>query len=479
MSTTSTRSRWATLGAALAMVLGAGGVLTSSAAPGGTVSSFVPITPCRLFDTRPGSDNVGARSTPVAAGEVLTVQARGPSGLCNLPSDATGVALNVAIVNPTAASFLTVYPADATRPLAANLNWVAGQEPTPNAVTAALAGDGRLAFYNLAGSVDLAVDVDGYYVPSTAGPAGPQGPAGPAGPSNPITDEQIGQLRWDQDPTRNARLALVGSLNGAAFDGEHLWVAAYTVGAVHEIDPVTATVIRSVPVSGNPMGVAYDGSAIWVTRYSQSRVSKIDPASATIVATVDVGANPLAITYDGRSLWVSCVTANALAKIDPVANMLIGSVPLGASPRAMAFDGTALWVARYDANDIVRVDTTTNALGTTVAIAGHPYGMAFDGLDLWVSALTANAVARVSVATATVLTTIPTGSAPISVAFDGRYIWTANNTAAGTLSRIDITTNQPAAVALIGGGGVPYWVGFDGSNIWVTASTMLYKLHRD
>ena len=43
------------------------------------------------------------------------------------------------------------------------MNWVAGQVPTANAVTAALSGSGTLSFYNLAGNVDLAMDVVGDY----------------------------------------------------------------------------------------------------------------------------------------------------------------------------------------------------------------------------------------------------------------------------------------------------------------------------
>jgi hypothetical protein len=84
-----------------------------------------------------------------------------------IPGDAVGVALDVVIVNPSAPSYLTVFPADADRPLASNLNWVAGQAPTPNAVLADLSADGRLAFYNLAGTVDIAVDINGYFVGHT------------------------------------------------------------------------------------------------------------------------------------------------------------------------------------------------------------------------------------------------------------------------------------------------------------------------
>ena len=103
------------------LVLGivGGSVLTGSAAGTATTSTFVPITPCRLIDTRPATQ-VGPRSTPIAAQETYTATVWGTNGACDIPTTATGVSMNVAIVNPTGNSFLTVYPADASNPGTAN-----------------------------------------------------------------------------------------------------------------------------------------------------------------------------------------------------------------------------------------------------------------------------------------------------------------------------------------------------------------------
>ena len=146
------------------------GVSISGAAPfanatsSGDRSVFVPITPCRLVDTRPGSDKVGSKTSPLGPGETFTLVARGVQGNCSLPVDAVGLAMNVAVIGGTAGSFLTVFPAGSSLPLAANLNWVAGQPPTPNKVDVGLSSAGAVSFYNFAGSVDIAVDVTGYYV---------------------------------------------------------------------------------------------------------------------------------------------------------------------------------------------------------------------------------------------------------------------------------------------------------------------------
>ncbi|MEY3361583.1 MAG: hypothetical protein RL531_1302, partial [Actinomycetota bacterium] len=122
---------------ALALIIGAGGIgaIAIGAADGGTASVLVPIAPCRLVDTRPAPLTVGSRNTPIGPGQTITFQVTGTNGNCTIPTDATGIASNVTTVNPTAGSYLTVFPADAARPNASNLNWTASSPPTPNQVT--------------------------------------------------------------------------------------------------------------------------------------------------------------------------------------------------------------------------------------------------------------------------------------------------------------------------------------------------------
>ena len=165
------RSRGAAIGAAVAVSFGSGAVWMAQAA-GETpsqASSLTAITPCRLMDTRPAPGTVGPRSTPIAANQTYTVSVWGTNGNCTIPSSAVAVSLNVTVVNPTAPSYLTVFPADATRPTASNLNFGANQV-IPNAVTAKLSATGQLSFYNLAGTVNVIADIVGYYTPTaTAG----------------------------------------------------------------------------------------------------------------------------------------------------------------------------------------------------------------------------------------------------------------------------------------------------------------------
>ena len=155
----------ASVAAAVAASVVCGSLMSASASiESGDRSVYVPITPCRVMDTRPAPDNVGARSTPLAAQETHTISVLGSNGECTIPLDASAVAMNITAVNPSDASYLTVFPADATRPLASSLNWVIGQGATPNAVTSDVSADGKVSFFNNAGNVDVIADIVGYFV---------------------------------------------------------------------------------------------------------------------------------------------------------------------------------------------------------------------------------------------------------------------------------------------------------------------------
>ena len=135
--------------------------IRADAAPGDTDATFVPITPCRLVDTRPAPFRVGPNGT-FGADHTQTIAARGTNGNCTIPNDAVGLSLNVTAVDATQATFLTFWP-DGTRPTASNLNPAPGQPPTPNAVTTNLSGSGSFMVFNRFGTVHMIVDVNGYY----------------------------------------------------------------------------------------------------------------------------------------------------------------------------------------------------------------------------------------------------------------------------------------------------------------------------
>jgi hypothetical protein len=137
-----------------------GGWFTDGSDATATGGQFTGLTPARILDSRFGQGTTSA----VGANGLITVQVAGqgsvPLMTATVPPKA--VVLNVTVTNTTAASFLTVYPSDAPRPTASDLNWTAGLT-VPNLVVVKLGADGKIALYNLAGSTDVIADVVGWY----------------------------------------------------------------------------------------------------------------------------------------------------------------------------------------------------------------------------------------------------------------------------------------------------------------------------
>lgn len=122
------------------------------------IGSFVPITPCRLMDTRPGT-RINAATT---FGPAQTQSVNALDGNCTFPIDAYAIVANITGVGQTAQTFITAFPDGADRPLAATLNPTPGL-PAYNSTTIFLPASRLFNLYNNAGNVDIIVDVVGYH----------------------------------------------------------------------------------------------------------------------------------------------------------------------------------------------------------------------------------------------------------------------------------------------------------------------------
>ncbi|MGA2872555.1 MAG: CHAP domain-containing protein [Candidatus Dormibacteria bacterium] len=160
-------------------------------------SSYVSLTPYRILDTRMSGDPLGPATT-----QNLTV-----TGLDSVPSDATAVVLNVTVTEPSDASYLTVYPAGEGTPNVSNLNFSTG-ETVANLTVVAVGTNGQVTIYNSTGTVQVVVDLEGYFAVSVgSSTAGSYVALTPAR----ITDTRAGS----GDPNSGHPLTPGGSLNVA------------------------------------------------------------------------------------------------------------------------------------------------------------------------------------------------------------------------------------------------------------------------
>jgi len=170
------RSRWAAIGAAIAVTLGGGGLIGVSASNGAGQSTYTPVTPVRIMDTR-SDGKVGALDTagsgdPRQLKVTGTIATIGAGTQTVVPVGATAVSLNVTAVATETndyGGFLTVYPCG-TRPDASHMNFGSG-ETLANAVTVPISDSGNICFY-VYGKAHLLADVVGFYELSDSAPPG-------------------------------------------------------------------------------------------------------------------------------------------------------------------------------------------------------------------------------------------------------------------------------------------------------------------
>ena len=145
------------------VVVGGIGVLPISG------STYNPVTPYRISDTRAGSGepNSGQSIGPLGT---LNVQVSGTgTGSDGVPATgATAVALNLTAVAPTRAGYLTAWPVGLARPVASNLNFTSGQT-VANMVVLPLGASGQVSIFNGLGSTNVVVDVVGWFGTATGG----------------------------------------------------------------------------------------------------------------------------------------------------------------------------------------------------------------------------------------------------------------------------------------------------------------------
>ncbi len=131
---------------------------------------YVPVTPCRIFDTR-------LAGGPIAAGttrdfDVTVIGSYAIQGGVANNCDGVGTAgsfaaalINFTTVGPTGAGFITAFPLLANRPLAATVNYTAGSI-VGNAVAVQLdqgADFNELSVYSFAGT-HVVGDIQGYFI---------------------------------------------------------------------------------------------------------------------------------------------------------------------------------------------------------------------------------------------------------------------------------------------------------------------------
>ena len=171
------RSRWAAIGAAVAVTLGAGGLVAVDAAS--VESSFTAIEPTRVLDTRINAGLTGAftAATPRnldVTGTIAIVLPGDQLGTGTpVPDGATSIVANVTVTEPTTGGFVSLRPGTATgTPTTSTVNFLDGQT-VANSATVEVPPSGEVQLYyhgaTPTSTAHIIIDIVGYHTESDPG----------------------------------------------------------------------------------------------------------------------------------------------------------------------------------------------------------------------------------------------------------------------------------------------------------------------
>jgi hypothetical protein len=123
--------------------------------------TFVPVTPCRVADTRNPDGPFGGPFLAAQSTRGFTI----PSSACNIPSTAKAYSVNVTVAPHGILGFLTSFPCGQPLPLASTLNSIDGRVKAAAAIVPA-GTNGGLCFF-VTNDTDVVLDINGYFVPNT------------------------------------------------------------------------------------------------------------------------------------------------------------------------------------------------------------------------------------------------------------------------------------------------------------------------
>ena len=118
---------------------------------------FVPVTPCRVVDTRNPNGPFGGPTLQGGTERDFAI----PQGACNIPANAAAYSFNVAVVPQGRLSFLTAWPTGQSQPVVSTIN-SDGRVKSVAAIVPSGTG-GSVSVY-ASNTTDVILDINGYFV---------------------------------------------------------------------------------------------------------------------------------------------------------------------------------------------------------------------------------------------------------------------------------------------------------------------------
>jgi glutamine cyclotransferase len=151
-------------------------------------------------------------------------------------------------------------------------------------------------------------------------------------------DPASGQVARTLDRTGDA---------GTAFDGKHLYQIAEA--RIDKIDPATGEVVASIaaPGHGGDSGLAWAEGSLWVGQYRDRKIHQVDPDTGAILRTIESNRFVTGVTWVDGELWHGTWEGDEseIRRVDPADGAVLEqlAMPPGVNVSGMESDGGDLF----------------------------------------------------------------------------------------------------------------------------------------
>jgi glutamine cyclotransferase len=130
---------------------------------------------------------------------------------------------------------------------------------------------------------------------------------------------------------------------GTAYDGRHLFQIAES--RIHKIDPVSGEILASIPTPGDSggSGLAWAEGSLWVGQYRARKIHQVDPETGAVIRTIESNRFVTGVTWVDGELWHGTWEAEEsdLRRIDPATGEVLErlEMPAGVGVSGLESDG--------------------------------------------------------------------------------------------------------------------------------------------
>jgi outer membrane protein assembly factor BamB len=154
---------------------------------------------------------------------------------------------------------------------------------------------------------------------------------------------------FDPADGKPARALPVPSDAGTAFDGRHFYQIAGD--RILKVDPRTGQVVATIPApgGGRDSGLTWAEGTLWVGQYRDRKIHQIDPGTGAIIRTIESNRFVTGVTWVDGELWHGTWEGDEsdIRRVDPESGKVLArlKMPEGTAVSGLESDGGDLLYA--------------------------------------------------------------------------------------------------------------------------------------